>query len=282
MTASGHIGVVRFGFGAIAGAAQPELERLPVDCGDDLEGQQRPRQRGPQQGGGGQRSALAGQRGGDAQRLTAVVVQPDTHAQALVGIQKMKAIAAVTIEKGRDVKPLGLVRRDLRTHRRTLGVEYVEVMLAESVVDLGDDRAQPAVGVLAVEQAERIEAIAEHPRHRQQAHAAAGQGHAAIGQQCLQPRPQRTAVVRAMVGVVERQPVETIAREQRRGRAGGVDRVDVQQQVPRPVAETIARRARPPVHDAGNVERVCRHHRRQATRAPSPSATRTAAARPSS
>ena len=77
-----------------------------------------------------------------------------------------------------------------------------------------DHGCQPAVGLMAIIEADRIEDVAQDPRHGQQTDRPVTDIDVGAHQQGLYLRTQRQARAVAMIPVVKGQKVEAITREQ--------------------------------------------------------------------
>nr|WP_235935582.1 hypothetical protein [Devosia aurantiaca] len=130
-----------------------------MDGGGDLERHQRMREKQRQERSVRKGPSLAGERR-IKQRLAALRFV-DGDANTFAGLVQAKLVAAIGIDKGRDVE--GLVRRLL-----PLGRQDIAVALAKGVVDLVDRRQRLPLGVVAKPDGERIEHIAQNARVAEQ------------------------------------------------------------------------------------------------------------------
>jgi len=94
----------------------------------------------------------------------------------------------------------------------------LKVVLAEGVVDLGQDGAQGSVSMVAIPEAEGIESISQDPRKAKQPDPAPCDVDAFAAQHTLDPWPQGRAVPRTMVAFEKTQQIETVEREEPRAR----------------------------------------------------------------
>ncbi len=206
---------------------------------------------GAEQAGVGERPPLAGEAGGQEQALVVVYVNADPH--RLARRPHGEAVAQSHVHERRDVEPLG---RGLAHHGAVAGLarDHIAVALAEGVGHLVDYGRQPAVGPVAKVKAERVEAVAEHPRHAQEPDRTA----------CLDSRPdqqpadlllERGGRAVAVVGLPEAHQAEAAAGEEAQPRAGGLQAVEVQQQHEHPVAQGMPARPQARVAHHADIER---------------------------
>ena len=85
---------------------------------------------------------------------------------------------------------------------------------AERVADFVEQRRKRAIASMAKIDAERIEAIAEDPRHAQELDGAAVQRDAGSEKMAFDLRAQRLLRLLAVIGVVKAHGIETAARKQ--------------------------------------------------------------------
>ncbi|MDT4821721.1 hypothetical protein FQZ97_549070 [compost metagenome] len=155
--------------------------------------------------------------------------------------------------EGRDVHLLVAVLLDDGRAVVVRDRNQVAVPLPEGVVDLVQQRLQRAAGCMAEPDAERVEHMAEQPRHGQQPDRAAGRK-AGLAQPRLHLGPQVAARAVAMVGGMKAEQVEPVHREAAQPGVQLRQFVDVDQQVVDPVAQPMPLRPQPLVHDAPDVE----------------------------
>src|SRR4051812_5428016 len=178
--------------------------------------------------------------------------QPD----ALSRRHDPEMIAHRHFDEGRDVEQLFLLlpdagRADLaRSYRQHVGVD-----IAKGVADLVDHQRELATAAIAEIDRERIEAEPEQPGITQEQHPPAGEIDAMPGGAALYIEAQRRSVALTVIGFPETVERRAIHAEQRRLLVGFVQPVKIDQKAHHPIAEAMAHRFEPRMHDFAEVER---------------------------
>ena len=166
-------------------ALEPQFQRLPVNAGDNAQGQERHAQEGTEQGCGRPVARFA--RNGSKQQFTLGIVVVDAgqlHAALQV---KAEAVATFDFVEGRNVEQLGCRHFLAIAQGLAVAMQQIAVRAAEGVVDLGQDGDQRPAAVVAIPEADRIEDVAEHAREGLQHNLAVGR-QAMLAQQAFDPR----------------------------------------------------------------------------------------------
>ena len=141
---------------------------------------------------------------------------------------ELETIGSGHVEKWRYVEALAAIKMLIEIQRLTVLMNHVTVHLAEGIPHLSDDCAQRAVAVAAIEQADGVEHIAEHPWQAQQVDRAVIQLDAVPGCDGGHPRPQGAITPVAVVAIKEREQVPAVITEQAAAPGGTVHMIDVQ------------------------------------------------------
>ena len=203
------------------------------------------------------RSAAGAARSGVS--VGGLAAQPGAEGRALVGVEGDRDVEPVAGDgHGELVVAVGPVERgDVHLlvgagPALLVGVDEVGVAVAVGVAHLDHHGALLAVGPEAPEDADRVEAGAERPRHRGHQHPAAAlgtvEGHAAVGEEALDVVAQRPVRVAEVVARLE--PAGEPA-----ARAGSGRSVEVDQPGVRAVGERTPERPPPGVADRRVVDR---------------------------
>src|SRR3546814_15398534 len=122
-------------------AAQPDLQRLPVNRQHDLGGKQWQGSDLPEDRGIVQRASLGADRRVEPWRIAVLELNRD--AQPRARFADVEAVAAGNIEEWRDVKAFLFLLHLAIRKLGAAGCEPVAVLLAKRIADLGDHRAPP-------------------------------------------------------------------------------------------------------------------------------------------
>ena len=228
-------------------AFHPQAQRLPVDCGDDLRGHQRV---APQHARKPARIERAfAQRHRSVKQRFVIFEIGHVHAQVFIRRRETPAIALPHRHERRDVE--GLVEFEgpvLRRASRSLpAVEHVAVLFApRGVVDFGNDELERAVGgIEAVVETDRVEAVAEVARVREQADwpawTHAGVACDAIAHRALQGHLRRAQVL----ATLDPSYCRALRRPQPMTIEQGREFVEVEIQLADTIAETVRVRQAP-------------------------------------
>ena len=139
---------------------------LEVDQDGHPERHQRVAKQRPGEGRARQRPTRPGERG--EERPRAALAEVDPHVESLTGLGEPPLVALLQAEERRDVELLVVAVGEPALARvLVLGREEVGEPLAEGVADLGDDAGELAA-LVAVEEADRVEDVAEDAQVRQE------------------------------------------------------------------------------------------------------------------
>ena len=200
----------------------------------------------------GQGEALTGL-AGDQERQAALGLL-DHHGQPTARLGHVELVARLHVDERRDVEILGAaMRRQSVAGACALHLERIDVLAAEGVLDLVNDRRQPPVFVAEVD-ADRVEDVAEQSREAEQPDAGPCQLDTRFGQPRQHPGLQWRAVAGAMVGGAKAEEIAALDREQPEAPVDRLGLVQVQEQREDPVGEAVTHRPQPVVHDAALVE----------------------------
>ena len=132
--------------------------------------------------------------------------------------------------------------------------------LFERIVNLIEEGGQRPVVAVTKIHAQRVEAIAEYPRHAEQADRAAFKIDAGGLQMPLDLRAQRPARAVAVVGVVKAHGVEAVMREQMQAPRQAIDLVEIEQHPEHAIAQPMRPRPQTAMHDHARIKRGAKDH----------------------
>ena len=241
----------RLGPAAQADALEPELQRLPVDAGDDFHRHQRNFQELPQQGDVAEFGAPREMAGAQQQALA--VADVDDQRKFLVRRPHGEIIGQVHVHEGRDVKVLAATLADKAVAvapRR----QQIAVTLAECIVHFPQDRRDLAVTPEAEENGQGVEGVAENARHGEQADRAAVGMEACPAHRFFHLLAQVAPRSVAAVLPVEGDEVEAVDGKQPQPRVERSQFVEIEQQRPDFIGEPVLARAQAAMRDIAEVQ----------------------------
>ena len=163
-----------------------------------------------------------------------------------------EVVGHVEAHERRDEQRLGAGAAHRAVRRRG----QIEVPLAEGVVHLQHHGRQLAVRPMAVVEAERVEDVAQHPRHCQEPDRAAAGVDPGGRQHGLDLTAQRAAGAVAVVAVVVAEEGEAVVAEEPQAPIQRRELVEIEQQLEEAVAQPVGARQVAPVDDRAVVERA--------------------------
>ena len=246
--------------GEVARALQLQPQRLRVDLRHHLHRHRRVARQ--QAGEPGAAELAAAQRERRVEALAARGVVPrglarprlDVDGEALAGLGRAERVGLVHPHQGGDVESLVELVAKHGSLARAAGEDIRMTLSPGNVLDVGDDRLDPAAGAVeAVVEADRVEGVAEVAQAGEQADRAGGAGAGRGLDGVERALGERAPRVAEEVGAPEPGRRRSAGREQREGieHLRQLDEVEVHEE--EPVAKAVLDRLEAPVPDPALV-----------------------------
>jgi len=177
----------------------------------------------------------------------------DADAHAVVGRVDEKFIVPLQIEKRRNEH--GLVTA--LTDRAPGGLDrrHVRNAFAERTIDFIDHRASGTIATATKHDADRVENVTEHARHREHAEAPVVAAATRFMQSINKPTAQRPRIARPVIGVAKTEPSPPVDAKKTRYLIEFAQFIEVEQQIERLITKRVPTPGEAAMIDLARVNR---------------------------
>ena len=233
---------------------------MPVDEGDDAQGDERILEGEAREIRVGERDAVAGERGEQDRAVAFAVVNVDV--ELLAGDAELEVEGKVERGEGGDVEVLWHDAAEAAVRVEVLGAEQERLLFAEGVTNLGDGAERAVLGVEAEVERDGVEDVAENAAVREEQNAGVSGERQALGgnpgkEGGFCGEGMGDAVWRLggeVVAVVEAVEIAAVAAEKPKAFGERVEFVEVEAELEDAVAEMVLLGREAVVHHGAVVE----------------------------
>ncbi|HKI16007.1 MAG TPA: hypothetical protein VKA12_13570 [Roseiarcus sp.] len=198
----------------------------------------------------GERAALRGQRRRHQEPLAVVI--GDANGQPVSAVDDAKSIFDLHAHERRDMELLHTAL-PLDLCVGIINADQVRMTLAKRVRHFPDDRRRPIARVVTKVHAERVEHVAQHPRHRQQANRSVGCEASRSSQRGDFIAQGAVAAVR-VVARVKADEVEALDRQELHGARRLAEGIEIEKQPKDAIFEPMPTRPLTPMHHRADIK----------------------------